>query len=365
MKNSYNLMHSAMIACIAVLAIFSFHCLATPLAYAAGGEDPETMPEFNILSEGIVHEMQFERNADGTIDVKLYKDAGSGPALETTVRPANQGAGTSMATCGNGVCEPEETADTCIDDCGVCGDGICSASEDCDCEDCSDEWDCTCVAGGDCTDPGENCSTCPEECGICCGDGNCDAGIGEDVDTCYDDCHCGDLFCDFAMGETYLTCDRDCTRSGHSCHLAGTMITMADGSQKPIEAIEVGDVVLSFDKKTKTTHPDAVTDIFHHPAEGLHYIINGNWRVTPVHPALTNNRWVSIGYLKVGDTLTNAKGEDVVIESMSIVLESAPVYNFEVNPSHNYIADGYVVHNGKLEIEGSKKCGPDDPECED
>ena len=69
-------------------------------------------------------------------------------------------------TCGNGICDPGETAVNCPADCGagaVCGDGVCEASE---------------------------CSACVADCSPadCCNNGVCDAAIGEDEDNCSADC---------------------------------------------------------------------------------------------------------------------------------------------------------------------------------
>src|SRR5262249_5705774 len=53
-----------------------------------------------------------------------------------------------------------------------------------------------------------------------------------------------------------------CTGGNCQCFVAGTAITMADGSQKPIEQIEVGDQVLSFDMDTRTMVPGRVVRLF-------------------------------------------------------------------------------------------------------
>ncbi len=42
------------------------------------------------------------------------------------------------------------------------------------------------------------------------------------------------------------------------------------------------------------------------------------------------------------------KGKDIPIAGISKAKESADIYNFEVNPYHTYVADGFVVHNVKL-----------------
>ena len=131
------------------------------------------------------------------------------------------------------------------------------------------------------------------------------------------------------------------------CFLCGTSILMADGSQKPIEDIKVGDIVLSFDENSGKMIPDRVSEIFHHPKESTYLIINGYLRVTPIHSVLSNGKWIPIGELSVGDPLTNSEGKDIDIENVIAVKELVDVYNFEVNPYHTYVAEGYVVHNRK------------------
>jgi intein/homing endonuclease len=122
---------------------------------------------------------------------------------------------------------------------------------------------------------------------------------------------------------------------------------MADGTTKPIELLEIGDLVLSFDEESGQMKPDRVTKLLRHPKEDTYLIINGHLRVTPIHPVLSKGEWKRIDSLEIGDTLTNARGEDIPIESIDIVKETVDVYNFEVNPYHTYIAGGIVVHNSK------------------
>jgi pretoxin HINT domain-containing protein len=128
------------------------------------------------------------------------------------------------------------------------------------------------------------------------------------------------------------------------CLLAGTLITLADGSTKPVETIAIGDVVLSFDESSKTMKPAAVVAT-HAPFETNHYrILNGNLRLTEAHPVLMNGRWVNAGDVKVGDALTDLRGHAVRIISIEEVNDSAPTYNFQVSTG-TYVAGGIVVHN--------------------
>ena len=96
-----------------------------------------------------------------------------------------------------------------------------------------------------------------------------------------------------------------------------------------IENIKVGDVILSFDEPTRQMKPDRVTEIFSHPKENNYLVINGHLKVTPVHPVLSAGHWRAIGELKVGDVLTDAKGENVLIVSIIKINETADVFNFE------------------------------------
>ncbi len=135
---------------------------------------------------------------------------------------------------------------------------------------------------------------------------------------------------------------------GGGCFLAGMPITMADGSTKPIEKIKVGDMVSAFNETTQKMQPDKVTKLFRHPKEDTYLIVNGHLKVTPIHRVLSKGKWAQIGDLNVGDTLTNAMGKDVPIETIVTAKDSVEVYNFEVNPLHTYVAAGFVVHNRKV-----------------
>ena len=132
---------------------------------------------------------------------------------------------------------------------------------------------------------------------------------------------------------------------GGGCFIAGTAITMADNTTKPIEEIKVGDMVLAFDEQTGEMKEDIVSHVFSYDKEDTYLVINNHLRVTPVHGFLSKGEWLNIGDLKVGDTLTNTKGEDVPIERIDVIKETVDIYNFEVNPYHTYVANGLIVHN--------------------
>ena len=125
------------------------------------------------------------------------------------------------ASCGDGLCQgmAGETCASCPVDCGPCLGGDCCAQHDAPgCEDgavtacvcdsdpycCAAAWDVECVGVA---------IGCGAECGeAACGDGLCDADLGEGCEACPDDCPCvavcGDGAC--SGSETCGTCEADC-----------------------------------------------------------------------------------------------------------------------------------------------------------
>jgi hypothetical protein len=131
---------------------------------------------------------------------------------------------------------------------------------------------------------------------------------------------------------------------GCDCLLAGTPITLADGTTKPVEAIQVGDRVLGYDEASKSMKA-AVVVATHIPFETDHfYIINRKIRMTEAHPVLAGGKWVAVADLKVGDHLTDSRGLVQPILSIEEVDDVAPTYNFQVSGG-TYVAGGIVVHN--------------------
>lgn len=146
----------------------------------------------------------------------------------------------------------------------------------------------------------------------------------------------------------FKTCQA-CGNGGGGCFLAGTPITMADGTTKPIEKIQAGDTILAFDEISKTMKPDKVKMV-HDPVEVPYYlVVNDAMQLTPNHRVRSKGEWIEIGKLKVGDTLTAPDGSDVPIKSIKRIDEKVAVYNFAVNPFETYVANGVIVHNRKQE----------------
>ncbi len=139
-------------------------------------------------------------------------------------------------------------------------------------------------------------------------------------------------------------CVSSCGSGG--CFVSGTPILMANNKTKPIEQIKAGDIILAYDIENGKAVKDRVKKTFIHDADS-YLIINNELKVTDNHPVFSNGKWVAVGSLKRGDTILNKMGEYQEIKTIQLVKANVKVYNFEVNPYHTYIANGYVVHNRK------------------
>jgi RHS repeat-associated protein len=152
--------------------------------------------------------------------------------------------------------------------------------------------------------------------------------------------------------------------NGGGCFVAGTRVAMADGTQKAIEAIEVGEQVLAFDEATGLVLPAAVTHVFVHDAwrdRAKTIRVNGRLRATVNHPFFVNGQWVRAEHIRTGDVLRRLEaggagdGDGDGKEQATTVTETVDtliplpgvdtVYNLEVDRYHTYFAEGIVVHN--------------------
>lgn len=134
---------------------------------------------------------------------------------------------------------------------------------------------------------------------------------------------------------------------GGGCFLEGTKILMGDGTTKNIEDVKTGDTILT--KKNDTSMElvsNEVTNTFKHIVTE-YILINNRLKVTPIHRIYLNKKWTVASDAKVGDTLTDENGQDVVITSIAYQEGIFRVYNLTTSPNHTFFADGIYVHNEK------------------
>ena len=151
-------------------------------------------------------------------------------------------------------------------------------------------------------------------------------------------------------------------RTFTGCFVQGTAITMADGSTKLIENVEIGDQLLGKDGVVNTVleyvrprlgnrlliafngkHPFMTSD---HPVS----MKDGTWK--SIDPVATNSEYpeladLDITQLVVGDTIAtpDSTGFEILSVETHPASEELQLYNFSLDGNNTYVADNLVVHN--------------------
>lgn len=146
-----------------------------------------------------------------------------------------------------------------------------------------------------------------------------------------------------------------------ACFIAGTLVMMADGSTKPIEAIQTGDRLKGADgtvnnvlelhrPKLGQQHLYAINGSRFFVSDGHPFMTTQGWKAMDVAMAKQANPTLEIGKLEVGDMMITETGEQRVerIEKQSAPAETQ-LYNFSVTGNRTYYVlengTGYLVHN--------------------
>lgn len=149
-------------------------------------------------------------------------------------------------------------------------------------------------------------------------------------------------------------------RPAEHCFPSGTKISVPSG-EVPIESIKAGDLVLT------TQGPKRVTALFKHDHKGPLVTLSTKTKSvvsTPSHPFMSPDGWLAAESMSGKQALIYKMGfEDVevhvalsgVVADRALPHSSTPhdglssqcttVYNLEVENVHEYVANGFVVHN--------------------
>ena len=161
-----------------------------------------------------------------------------------------------------------------------------------------------------------------------------------------------------------------------TCFVAGTEISMEDGSNKLIEDVQIGDYLNNCYQSSDSDEQGNANKVleFDHPLLGDRKLYGFNKQyecgrgdcgfVTAEHPFLTTEGWKAIdidatiieqpeinvtmvGNLKVGDVMIMNDGLKTVISSIEQYtdLPERQLYNFKLDGDNTYIANEYIVHN--------------------
>jgi hypothetical protein len=133
---------------------------------------------------------------------------------------------------------------------------------------------------------------------------------------------------------------------------AGTLVLMADGSKKPIDQIQPGDIVMAGDPQKGTEHPEPVQQVIvGHGLKHLYDIqVDGNViEATYNHPfwVVDLQTFVWAQDLVPGEHLLLADGRAPPITAISNHDEVTTVYNLSIANIHTFFvgAVGALVHN--------------------
>lgn len=139
------------------------------------------------------------------------------------------------------------------------------------------------------------------------------------------------------------------------CFAAGTPVTMADGSTRPIETITVGANVLAFDERQRKVVVGRVSEFLNHEAVAIHRAVVEDIRedllLTTNHPFYSGGGWHRIEDLPLRSELfhydpSRREASPRRLLALEPTGRTEPVYNLEVEEAHTYFAGGLLVHNG-------------------
>ncbi|MEI8361330.1 MAG: polymorphic toxin-type HINT domain-containing protein [bacterium] len=151
----------------------------------------------------------------------------------------------------------------------------------------------------------------------------------------------------YSISTRYVTSFTNGAEKG-GCFLAGTSIKVANGQNKNIEDIRVGDEIVTLaDDNSSTKVMAVVQGVSSHDVDG-YLLINNKLKLTPEHVVYLNNKWQAIGKAKIGDflRLDNLKSQTIT-EMKYVMVKKIKVYNIIVGKYHTYFADGFYVHNAE------------------
>ena len=155
-----------------------------------------------------------------------------------------------------------------------------------------------------------------------------------------------------------------------ACFVAGTKVTMSDGSTKNIEDVVIGDTVLSFNEKTRETESKSVINLMsptHNDIVSYEFGNGSTLQCTTDHPLYVNNFGLAsynpdktidlnrngvynieaeIFKISTNDVVRDSEKNKITINSITEnIVEDTQTYIISVEDNHNFYANGILVHN--------------------
>lgn len=133
------------------------------------------------------------------------------------------------------------------------------------------------------------------------------------------------------------------------CFEKGTLI-LTDKGLRPIENIEIGDNVWSYNLDNKTNELKEVISLSQHETTELLIISTENTEIkcTADHPFFVDGKWIKAKDLQKSNEFLSFDNNKHKIHNIEKIKGNFDVYNFEVEGNHDYYVsrDQILVHNG-------------------
>ena len=172
-----------------------------------------------------------------------------------------------------------------------------------------------------------------------------------------------------------------------TCFTPDTKLTLADGTQKEIQELAIGDELLSMrmpNAQTEEEHPVIASDVAYadycivelgeselvsakiinmfFDFSDTYFLINGEIKVTGEHPFFVKVpegfylptkgqsseefwAWEYVRNLEVGQVMYDKDMNEVPIDSIEEIEEEIEIVNIDVDTNNTYFAEGILVHN--------------------
>ena len=153
------------------------------------------------------------------------------------------------------------------------------------------------------------------------------------------------------------------------CVAEDSLISMADGTQKQIKDIKVGDKVLSYNtttRKIEQTVVQSLTKVIRRDIVHITFADGSYIKITPDHPMFSERGWIAYSTedgentypevelekqgTQIGDMILSLSllFDKEIVDMKYITGETIPVYTFTVDNNHNYFAQSVLIHNGPI-----------------
>jgi hypothetical protein len=145
---------------------------------------------------------------------------------------------------------------------------------------------------------------------------------------------------------THWPINRGISGGGGGCVPRGTMVQTPEG-ERPVESLKVGDALISLrleeERVTSVTTTIAAVASSRSPSCRR---LNQRWLVTPTQPVRKSSVWVEANSIRSGDWIMDCQGTLVRINQVESVEHYFEVFDLAIDDaSHNYLANGLLVHN--------------------